>query len=251
MSKTMPLSAHFEELRKRLITSLVFLSGTSLLSFIFRKNLFHIISYPHDWVMGKLNLDSKLYVLNYQDNFMIQFKICLIFGLFLALPFISYQLYKFIGEALSILERKIVFLNMPLFFGLFILGCLFGYYYLIPASLLFLMSFGKDLGLTPMINFSDYTSLFFLFTFVTGLVFELPLIMMIVARLGLFKAKDFRGKRKFAILIAFIVGAILTPPDPVSQIILAFCLILLYELGCILAYFVERNKSKICEQTTS
>ena len=247
----MPLTAHLEELRKRLITSFFFLSGTSLFSYVFRKRLFHIVSYPHDWVMGKLNLGKNLYIFNYQDNFMIQFKICLIFGLFLALPFILYQIYKFIGEALTCRQRKTILLNFPLFFGLFIIGCLFGYYYLIPCSLMFLMSFGKDLGLIPMMNFEDYTNLFFLLTFVTGLVFELPLIMMIVAKLGIFMAQDFRGKRRYAILIAFIVGAILTPPDPISQIILAFCLIFLYELGCILAYFVGKNKSEACEQTAT
>ena len=234
----MPLSAHLEELRKTLIISLLFLSGTTLLAFILRKKLFYFVSYPHDWVMGKLNLQKTLYVFKYQDNFMIQFKICLIVGLFLACPFIFFQFYKFIGEALKTKEKKIALLYFPFFLVLFVLGGLFGYFYLIPYSLMFLMSFGKDLGLTPIINFQDYTNLFFLLTFVTGLVFELPLVMLVLVKLNIFAAQDYRGKRKYAILIAFIAGAILTPgPDPISQTILAFCLLFLYELGCVLAHF--------------
>ena len=246
----MSLSAHLEELRKRFVISLCYLSGTSAIAFIFRKKLFQLVSYPHDWVMHKLGLPGRLYVFNYQDNFMIQFKICLIVGLFLACPFIFFQIYKFASEALTVSERKIVWVNIPFFCVLFMSGALFGYFYLIPYSLMFLMSFGQDLGLTPIINFQDYVSLFFLLTFITGLIFEVPLIMLILAKLNIFAAKDYKGKRRYAILIAFIVGAILTPPDPISQIILAFCLIFLYELGCILAYFAERNKNETCEQAS-
>ena len=165
-------------------------------------------------------------------------------GLIFSFPFILFQSLKFVWLGLNQPEKKMIVFFLPLFLLLFFIGVLFGYFVLIPWSLRFLMFYGKSLGFVSMIGFSDYLSLFFMFTFLTGFIFELPLIMLVIHYVGLCKSRDFRKKRAYAIFGSFVIGGVLTPPDPWTQVMLALPLILLYEIGVWLCWLVEKKKDR-------
>ena len=238
----MPLLAHLEELRRRLKYSLVFWGLGIVLAFLLRKPLLEIVSYPHRWTAEKLGVSPSLYVFRYQDHFVLQFKLFFILGLIFAFPFLLHQGLKFIEPALSPKEKRALFtIFLPSFLTLFLLGLTFGYFILVPYGLYFLMQFGLSVGLTSIISFPEYFSLLLFLTFMTGLVFELPLAMVLLSHIGLLTSENFREKRRHAILIIFIVAAVVTPPDPFTQLFLAFPLVFLYEIGIWVTYFVEKK----------
>ncbi|MBI2608452.1 MAG: twin-arginine translocase subunit TatC [Deltaproteobacteria bacterium] len=242
-SRDMSLISHLEELRYRLIYSILFFILGTCIAFLGRGFFLTIVKEPHMWAMSKLHIQEALYVFRYQENFMGQLKLCMVAGAILSFPFLLFHFLKFVGAGLYDHEKRKLYIFLPFFFFLFVMGVLFGYFLMIPYGLYFLMSFGQDVGLAPLISFSDYINLFFLLTFVTGIVFELPLLMLFLSRLGLVDLKTFKSKRRYAIVSAFILGAIFTPPDPVTQIFLAGALIMLYECGCVLVTCFSKDKS--------
>ena len=239
----MTLSQHFEELRKRLKMALLFFGAATVAAFLFRTFFLDLVKWPHEWASAKLNLPAAVFVFRYQDHFLSQMKICCMAGFILAFPFILYQGLKFILSGLFTQEKRLLFSYLFPFLFLFILGVLFSYFILIPHGFYFLSLYGVRVGLQPMINFNDYVSLFLVLVLVGGLVFELPLVMVFLVRIGLLSVEDFRKKRRHAILIILIVGAILTPPDPFTQLIMAVPLIFLYEVGILGCRFLRREKA--------
>lgn len=239
----MSFLAHLEELRRRVLFSLFFFGGGVLVAFFYRHFFLDILTRPHQWVTQKLNLFSALYLFRYQDSFIFQFKICLISGFLLSFPFILHQLLKFTMTALYPHEQKTLLkIYLPSFLFLFLTGSLFGYFVLIPFGLQFLLSFGLEAGLSPMIQFGDYISLLMILIIFTGLMFELPLIMVFLANIGLITSSDWKKNRRLAILSIFIISAIVTPtPDPFTQCLLAIPLMLLYEIGCFGANLGEKK----------
>ncbi len=240
----MSLVEHLEELRRRLIWSLVFFGGGLLLAFSQRKFFLDLVNVPHHWAMEHLNLPASQYVFRYQDAFISQFKICALFGFVLAFPFILYQILRFVTAGLFPQERrKLVFFYLPAFLILFLSGVSFAYFFLVPYGLHFLALFGTQVGLTPMINFNEYVTFLLILVLMTGSVFELPLGMALLVRMGVVSAVTWRKKQKLAILCIFIGAAILTPtPDPLTQTLLAVPLILLYECGYWLSVWIEKRK---------
>lgn len=240
----MSLISHLEELRRRLLFSLYFFTAGVIAAFFYRRFFLDILTLPHQWTMAKLNLSSTLYIFRYQDSFISQFKVCLIVGFILAFPFILYHFLKFVLAALYPYEQRFLLkIYLPSFLFLFLSGSLFGYFILIPIGLKFLVSFGLDIGLSPMIQFGDYISLLILLMLMTGLIFELPLLMVLLVKIGFVNACDFKRYRKESILAAFIIGAILTPPDPFTQFLLAIPLIILYEVGCFISSYLTEGHS--------
>ncbi|MBI2027818.1 MAG: twin-arginine translocase subunit TatC [Deltaproteobacteria bacterium] len=245
MSTSLPLSVHFAELRRRLVFCLAFFA-VSIIVVLWQDVFFlKIVSYPHRWAALKLHITSAFYVFRYQDNFLSQLKLSLYMGLILSFPFIVFQILMFAWGGLHQTERKRVALFVPLFIGLFFTGVLFGYFILIPWSLRFLMFYGQSLGFVSMVGFSDYLSLFFMLTFLTGFIFELPLVMVVCSHMGLCSSRDFRLKRSYAVFFSFVIGGVLTPPDPWTQIMLALPLIVLYEVGIWSCWMTERRKDKM------
>lgn len=240
----MSLVEHLEELRRRLIWSLVFFGAGLLLAFSQRKFFLDLVAYPHRWAMEHLHLSSSQYVFRYQDAFISQFKICALFGFVLAFPFILYHILRFVMAGLFPQERqKLLVLYLPSFLLLFLSGVLFAYFFLVPYGLQFLALFGTQVGLTPMINFNDYVSFLLILVLLTGSIFELPLGMALLVRLGVLPARTWRQKQKLAILIIFIGAAIVTPtPDPLTQTLLAVPLMVLYESGYWLSVWIEKRK---------
>lgn len=229
----LPISAHLEELRSRMIRSILVVIALFFVSWIFKSKILDIVKKPHDIAMENLGLSSSLQVLSYQEGFYAYIKLCLIAAIFMGYPIIIYQIWKFVEAGLYKKERRYVKIFAPISLISFLIGVLFGYFFLIPFGLQFLI---RILGaeIQPIITMSQYISLVFLLTFALGIVFQLPLIMLFISKIGMLKAEDFVKWRMYSILTMFILAAIITPPDPFTQVMTALPMIALYEVGILL-----------------
>jgi len=181
-------------------------------------------------------------VLSYQEGFYAYIKLCLLTAVFMAYPIILFQIWRFVEAGLFKRERRYVKIFAPVSYIAFIIGVLFGYYFLIPYGLQFLIKILGG-GIQPMITMSQYISLVTMLTLALGIVFQLPLIMLFISKIGMLKAEDFIKWRLYAILIIFILAAVITPPDPFTQVMTALPMIILYEIG-ILSIKPTRNAIK-------
>jgi Tat protein translocase TatC len=228
--KRLPISEHLEELRSRIIKSILIVIGLFFINWFFKAKILDIVKKPHSITMKNLGLPQSLQVLSYQEGFYAYIKLCLITSVFMAYPFILYQIWKFVEAGLFKKERRYVKTFAPISYVAFITGVLFGYYFLIPYGLQFLIKILGG-GIQPMITMSQYISLVTLLTLALGIVFQLPLVMLFIAKIGMLKAEDFIKWRLYAILIIFILAAVITPPDPFTQVMTALPMIILYEVG--------------------
>ncbi|MFH1782265.1 MAG: twin-arginine translocase subunit TatC [Candidatus Omnitrophota bacterium] len=221
---------HLEELRSRIIKCLVSLAISSILVYFFKLPVLKFIIRP----VGSLVFISP------QEAFIANLKIALFGGLFLSAPFFLYQTWKFILYGLdNDLKKYLAFLTIGSFF-LFFIGSIFGYFIVVPIGMKFLLGFSTDF-LIPMITVSKYISFVFLLTFMLGVVFELPLAILFLTKLNIITPRFLIEKRRYAIVIIFIIGAIFTPPDVITQCLLAIPLLILYELSIILAKLVRKS----------
>jgi sec-independent protein translocase protein TatC len=169
--------------------------------------------------------------------------VAVIFGIFLALPLVLYELWKFVGAGLYPHEQKYVVTLLPFSLGLFVGGALFGYFGLIPVGLEFLAGWGiEDVDLN--ITLGSYVGLFFTLTLILGLVFQTPLVMIFLAKIGIVDVQGFRKARRVAIFVGVCLAVVLTPPDPFSWSLMAAPMILLYEVGIVACRFLERRKPR-------
>ena len=228
--KRLPISEHLEELRSRIINSIIVVVVLFFISWFYKLRILDIIKKPHSITMESLGLSHSLQVLSYQEGFYAYIKLCLMTAVFLAYPVILYQIWKFVEAGLYKKERRYVRIFAPISFIAFILGVLFGYFFLIPFGLQFLIKVLGG-GIQPIITMSQYISLVTMLTLALGVVFQLPLVMLFVSRIGMLKAEDFIKWRMYAILIIFILAAVITPPDPFTQVMTALPMIILYEIG--------------------
>ena len=226
----LPISEHLEELRRRIINSILIVIGFFFISWFFKSKILGIMKRPHDLAMENLGLSQSLQVLSYQEGFYAYIKLCLITAIFMGYPVIAHQIWKFVEAGLYKKERTYVKIFAPISFMAFIIGVLFGYFFLIPFGLQFLI---KILGaeIEPIITMSQYINLVTLLTLALGIVFQLPLVMLFISKIGVFKAEDFVKWRMHAVLIMVILAAIITPPDPFTQVMTALPMMALYEVG--------------------
>lgn len=161
--------------------------------------------------------------------------VCLVAGLVLASPWVFYQLWAFVAAGLYRHERHYVTKFLPFSLGLFLSGVFLCFFGVLPVTLTFLLEFNVWLGIEPTLRLADWMSFATVLPLIFGVCFQTPLIMMFLALIGIFTAEDYRSKRKMAILVMVIAGAILTPgQDPFSMVLLALPMIILYELGILL-----------------
>lgn len=228
----LPLGEHLEELRSRIIRSVIIVIGLFFVSWFFRSKILAIMKRPHDLAMEHLGLSQSLQVLSYQEGFYAYVKLCLITAIFMGYPLVAHQIWKFVEAGLYKRERMYVKIFAPISFIAFMIGILFGYFFLIPFGLQFLIKI-LGAGIQPIITMSQYVTLVTLLTFALGIVFQLPLVMLFISKIGIFKAEDFVKWRMHAILIMFIIAAVITPPDPFTQVMTALPMMALYETGII------------------
>lgn len=192
---------------------------------------------------------TKLKIMKYQSGFIAYLKVCFIVGIFFGTPFLLYQIWLFAAAGLYSHEKKYILFFAPFTFIAFFAGVAFGYYVLIPLGLKYLSTFANPEIAENFISIDWYLSLFFALTIALGLIFELPLVMLFLSKIGLFDAASYLAYWKYWILISVIVGAVLTPPDPVTQVLLALPICGLYGLGVLLAYLFRSSNEENGEET--
>ncbi len=235
----MSLTEHLIELRKRLIHSVIILCIGFGVCYYYKDWIFDIITQPLTQVLPK---NSYLIYTGLTEAFFVYMKLAFFASLIITSPFIFYQIWKFISPGLLPKEKKYVVPFVLSSSLLFISGVLFGYFIALPPAFEFFVSFNNKY-LQAMISFKDYLSLFVTFLLGFGLSFELPIFIFFLTKLGIVNAKMLSKQRRYAILVIFIVAAILTPsPDALSQILMAIPLMLLYEVSIFVAKFAEKKK---------
>lgn len=247
-----PLMDHLIELRQRLMWSIGGFFVAFLVCFFFARDIFNLLVIPFQWATNWAGLDSDKVDLIYtapQEFFFTQIKLAMFGGLVIAFPVIAAQIYKFVAPGLYRNERRAF---MPFLIAspiLFLIGGALVYFFFTPMVMWFFLSMqqvGPDteiqISLLPRV--SEYLGLIMTLIFSFGLVFQLPVVTTLMARVELLTSTGLADKRKYAIVFAFIVAAILTPPDPVSQLGLALPTILLYEVSIWLARMVEKKREE-------
>jgi sec-independent protein translocase protein TatC len=247
-----PLIEHLIELRRRLIWSLGGFFVAFLVCFFFAKKLFNLLVIPFKWATKWAGLDPHKVELIYtapQEFFFTQVKLAMFGGMVIAFPLIATQIYKFIAPGLYKNERNAF---LPFLIAspiLFLMGASLVYFFFTPMVMWFFLAMqqaGTDeqvqISLLPKV--SEYLSLIMTLIFSFGLVFQLPVVTSLMTRVGMLSSKALAEKRKWAIVIAFVVAAVLTPPDPMSQIGLAIPTILLYEVAIWSARMIERSQER-------
>lgn len=233
--KSAPLFDHLDELRLRLIYSVVFLAVGLVVAFQFRIRLI-------EWLKGPLSASEQfrlgrveVVTLNLTDQFMLSLNLSFWSGLALALPFILWQVWAFIAPGLYPTERRWA---VPFIVGAglsFLLGGVFGYLFVLPTMVGFLLDF-LDGAVKPILNLANYIGTVTTFLISFGLAFELPIVAVILTRIGLVNHTMLRRAWRFALIIILLFAAIITPtPDPASMLLVAVPLYALYELGVILS----------------
>ena len=236
--KKMSLTEHLIELRKRLVRSFIVLGIGFFFCYYYKEWIFDIITRPLTQALPK---NSYLIYTGLTEAFFVYMKLSFFASLIITSPFIIYQIWKFISPGLLQQEKKYVVPFVLSSTVLFISGVLFGYFIALPPAFEFFVSFNNKY-LQAMIAFSDYLSLFVTFLLGFGLSFEMPVFIFFLAKLGIVNAKMLSKQRRYAILIIFIVAAILTPsPDALSQILMAIPLMFLYEVSIFVAKFAAKK----------
>ncbi|MBX8826969.1 twin-arginine translocase subunit TatC [Ochrobactrum sp. SFR4] len=247
-----PLLEHLIELRRRLIWSIVAFFLAFILCFAFAKHLFNMLVLPYQWALDWAGMDRSKAALIYtapQEFFFTQVKVAMFGGLVLAFPMIASQIYKFVAPGLYKHERMAFLPFLVASPLLFLLGGALVYFFFTPMVMWFFLAMqqsgvGGEVQISLLPKVSEYLSLIMTLIFAFGLVFQLPVITSLMAKVGLVTAQGLRDKRKYAIVIAFVVAAVLTPPDPASQIGLAIPAILLYEISIWLAQMIEKKRTQ-------
>ncbi len=232
----MPFLDHLEELRWRLIKSFTAVLVLTIISFYFSGYILDALLYT----VKNLQYDIHLQVLKVQSVFIIKLEIALIFGIVLALPIIFYQIYAFVAPGLLKSERKYVW-PVILFATLsFIGGAAFAYFLIVPLALDFFLSLAPP-SVTNNIALDFFFGFVARLVLVFGVVFELPVISLFLTKIGLLSPQFLKKYRRHAIVIMFIAAAVLTPPDPTTQIMLAIPLLALYEATIWISYFFYKK----------
>ena len=235
-----PFTAHLEELRKRLIVCFIAVGIGFVLSYGFKEKLFQILTRP---LISVMQTGDKLIFTGLPEAFFTYLKVALLSGMILATPVIFYQFWMFVAPGLYEKEKQhmipIVFLSTFFFVG----GSFFGYFIVFPYGFKFFLGFASEI-IQPLPSMREYLSFASKLLLAFGLVFELPLIITFLARLGMVSVSFLKKNRKYALLLFFAGAAILTPPDVVTQVMMALPLIVLYEISIIGARIFGKKKSE-------
>lgn len=249
--KALPLMEHLVELRRRLMWAIGAFFIAFLICFYFAKDLFNLLVVPFKWAVHLAGLQSNNIELIYtapQEFFFTQIKIAMFGGMIIAFPVIAAQVYKFVAPGLYRNERAAFLPFLVASPLLFIMGGCLVYFFFTPMVMWFFLRMqqsggGDQVAIQLLPKVSEYLSLVMTLIFSFGLVFQLPVVTTLMARVGLLTSAGLAAKRKYAIVLAFVAAAVLTPPDPVSQIGLALPTLILYEVAIYAARLVERQRA--------
>lgn len=227
----LPFTAHLAELRTRLIRSFIAVAVGFLISYAYVQQIFEFLMRP---MIQAMPPGSPLVFTSLTEGFFTYFKLALTSGICLALPVILYQLWRFIAPGLLEHERRYALPFVFFVSSFFILGASFAYYVVFPSIFRFLMSFSSDI-VKPMPSMKEYLAFSSKMLLTFGLIFEYPPLVFFLAKVGILKGTWLARQRRYAIILIFVLAAVITPPDAVSQLLMALPMMVLYELGIIIA----------------
>ena len=247
-NNTASFVGHLSELRSRLVKSFIFLILLFVISYFFSTEIYQFLVQPYADVVLAKNLDRRLIFTALHEAFLTYLKVAFFAAFFISSPFFLIQLWKFIAPGLYKNEKQALLpylLATPI---LFISGGFIVYYLIMPLAIKFFLGFETvaepgviAIQLEAKVN--EYLSLIMRLIFAFGVSFQLPVILSLLARIGIVDSKYLRDRRKYFVVIIFAMAAILTPPDPITQIGLALPLLLLYELSIVTVKFIEKKKN--------
>ena len=231
--RSLPVSQHLTELRRRVTWAAASVLVTTGIAFAFHRQILKLLMEP---AKSFEDIPNRQPVFTEMTEFIsVATKTSLLVGIFAALPFILYHVVMFVAPGLKKRERMYLYALLPTSLLVFVLGSAFGYLVLFPPAIKFLLSFGSDVA-TPYIRLGSYMNLMLALLFWMGIVFQTPLILFFLSKIGVVDHKWLAGKRRFAVVAAFVLGAMITPTfDPINQAMVAVPIIVLYEAGVWLA----------------
>ena len=226
----MSLTAHLEELRSRIIKSLLAVAFGSGVSYFFIDDIVKFLTEPV----------GKLYYMQPGEAFFTYLKIDIVAGFLIALPIIFFHIWQFFLPALTKNERAILGVLVPASVILFFAGLAFSFFLIMPTALKFFMGFSTD-DLQTMFSFQNYFDFVIMFALPFGFVFELPLVIIVLGKLGILTS-EFLGKyRRIVFFLSFVVGALVTTPDVITQVAVAIPVMMLYEVGYLVVKYILKN----------
>jgi sec-independent protein translocase protein TatC len=233
--KELTIVEHLGELRKRVIYILIAVLIAAGGAYHFIDEILIFIT-----TAGKV---ENLVFINPTEAFFVIVKLSILVGVIGAMPFIQYQVWKYVGVALKKKERKYLIFFGPVSLILFLMGAGFAFRTVLPMAMRFLLSFAKD-NIESMITLNNYVSFLIKMVSAFGLMFELPLVVLFLSKLGIVTPEALKKGRKYAVVVIFVVAAVLTPPDVISQIMLAVPILLLYEISIWICKSVTRKREE-------
>ena len=249
MSKDNSFTSHFVELRSRLIKSIIFIFLIFVISYTFAEQIYSFLVDPYANAVKDDKTSRRLIFTALHETFITYLKVAFFSAIFLGSPLLLIQIYKFIAPGLYKNEKKALLpylISTPI---LFLLGGLLVYYLVMPLAIKFFLSF-ETMGSTSNLpiqleaKVNEYLSLIMRLIFAFGISFQLPILLNLLARIGVVNSEYLRKRRRYVIVIIFTIAAILTPPDPITQVGLAIPLLLLYELSIFTVKFTEKKKNE-------
>ena len=235
-----PFTDHLEELRTRLIRSSIAVGIGFVVSYGFKEKIFKILIHP---LISVMPANSKMIFTGLPEAFFTYLKVAFLTGLLVASPVVIFEFWMFVSPGLYKKEKTLLIPIIILSSIFFLGGALFGYFIVFPYGFKFFLGFANE-NIQALPSMSEYLSFAAKMLLAFGLVFELPLVITFMARLGIVTVDFLKKNRKYAILLFFAVSAILTPPDVVSQIMMALPLMLLYEVSILGVRIFGKKKSE-------
>jgi sec-independent protein translocase protein TatC len=235
-----PFTAHLEELRKRLIRCFIAIGIGFAASYGFKEKIFHLLTQP---LIAAMQTDGKMIFTGLPEAFFTYLKTSFLAGLLVASPYIIFEFWMFVSPGLYKKERFVLIPIVILSSFFFVGGALFGYFIVFPFGFKFFLGFANE-SIQALPSMREYLSFASKLLLAFGLVFELPLVITGMARLGIVTVPFLKKNRKYALLIFFAGAAILTPPDVVTQVMMAVPLMLLYEISILGAWFFGKKSSR-------
>ena len=249
MADSNSFTSHLIELRSRLLNSLIFIFIVFVISYIFAEYIYNFLVQPYAEAVKDDSGTRRLIFTALHETFITYIKLAFFSSIFLGSPVLLIQIYKFIAPGLYKNEKKALLpylISTPI---LFLFGAMLVYYLVMPLAIKFFLSFetlGTNTSLPIQLEakVNEYLSLIMRLIFAFGISFQLPILLNLLARIGVINSDYLKKRRRYVIVIIFALAAILTPPDPITQVGLAIPLLLLYELSIFTVKFTERKKEK-------